>query len=841
MPTRNRYEELKPLLNWNQDLREDEQIHLQETALEFIVPAGYGAAYAFDSNGHVAGFKFGRPPFPQRLLELLVSFPYLERLVFYCQGSAELIELPPSLGGLDSLRFASISGNIRSFPEEILRLGIPIVAESSERPPLHGDTLPNGLDAVRLLAGQFERSKDPVAGEGKDPELRYETELHFYQSLSRSQRDALRESTAHSVGFFVQSSILEDPPIEILARGNEAIASYFRERGVASLKLNEVKVLLVGNGGCGKTSLVKQIVGEKFDPVESQTHGINIRTHALESEESGRITANFWDFGGQEVMHATHQFFLSKRSLYILVLDGRKEEDPEYWLQHIQSFGGDSPIIIVLNKIDEHPAFDLNRRFLTGKYPGITGFFKVSCATGYGIKNLKDTMHRQLDSATILQTKWPRVWFRVKERLEHLESNYISMAEYNSICEDEGVSDYSSRDALIDFLNDLGVVLHFRDLQLLDTHVLDPRWVTEGVYRIINSEILAKQRGVLRVSQLKDVFKASKINGGFEYPPEKYNYIVELMLKFELCYRLENDSILVPDLLDIQEPELNLDLNSALRFVFEYQYLPKSIMPRFIVRLHKDIREISPWRTGVILEDNALKTTAVVRADEKAKRIYVNVTGNQKRDYFAILRKTISDINGSFEKLSVTERVPLPGFPEELIEYRELIGHELAGKREMFVGRVAQEFSVPQLLNGIEDETARRQYAVQTVINVQGTYINAGSRSAVTTIENKSVLGGESMQYQPQTWEKAASYGAALLLVVSVLFLLIRNQPIADPNLVVALRILLSLMVAVLGASIPGMLGVDLKTGKGIAIRASGALALFVISFFMTPKVLGLH
>jgi internalin A len=32
---------------------------------------------------------------------------------------------------------------------------------------------------------------------------------------------------------------------------------------------------------------------------------------------------NVWDFGGQEIMHATHQFFLTRRSLYLLVLSGR--------------------------------------------------------------------------------------------------------------------------------------------------------------------------------------------------------------------------------------------------------------------------------------------------------------------------------------------------------------------------------------------------------------------------------------------------------------------------------------------------------------------------------------
>jgi hypothetical protein len=51
------------------------------------------------------------------------------------------------------------------------------------------------------------------------------------------------------------------------------------------------------------------------------------------------------------------------------------------------------------------------------------------------------------------------------------------------------------------------------------------------------------------------------------------------------------------------------------------------------------------------------------------------------------------------------------------------------------------------------------------------------------------------------------------------------TQPIADPNLVVALRILLSLRIALLGASVPGMLRVDLTTKKGIAIRAIATLA----------------
>jgi internalin A len=99
-------------------------------------------------------------------------------------------------------------------------------------------------------------------------------------------------------------------------------------------------VILVGGGGSGKTSLVRRFLGENFNVDEPQTHGINIRRWSPKGDLSGSARLYLWDFGRQDIVRATHQFFLSKRSLYIVVLDGRKEEDPEYWLQHIESFGG---------------------------------------------------------------------------------------------------------------------------------------------------------------------------------------------------------------------------------------------------------------------------------------------------------------------------------------------------------------------------------------------------------------------------------------------------------------------------------------------------------------------
>ncbi len=93
------------------------------------------------------------------------------------------------------------------------------------------------------------------------------------------------------------------------------------------------------------------------------------------------------------------------------------------------------------------------------------------------------------------------------------------------------------------------------------------------------------------------------------------------------------------------------------------------------------------------------------------------------------------------------------------------------------------------------------------------------------------------MTYKPAVWERICVVAAAFIIVALVVLLAVRNQPINDPNVVVMVRILLSVAVAALGATIPGFLNVSLR-GPGLIVRAGGALALFVLSYFFTPKVL---
>jgi hypothetical protein len=78
---------------------------------------------------------------------------------------------------------------------------------------------------------------------------------------------------------------------------------------------------------------------------------------------------------------------------------------------------------------------------------------------------------------------------------------------------------------------------------------------------------------------------------------------------------------------------------------------------------------------------------------------------------------------------------------------------------------------------------------------------------------------------------------AAVVVVALAVFLLVRNQPIADPKLFFVLRVVMSLSAATLGSTIPGFLNVG-WSGGSLVIRAGGALALFVLTFIYTPDLL---
>src|SRR5258708_7088614 len=116
---------------------------------------------------------------------------------------------------------------------------------------------------------------------------------------------------------------LVTPPPEIVTRGRLATLNFLRELYQSSFTRYESKLLIVGEGTTGKTSLLRALRNDSFIRDLPMTHGIEINQLKL-PHATHEIILNTWDFGGQQIYHATHQFFLTQRSLYIFVWNARQ-------------------------------------------------------------------------------------------------------------------------------------------------------------------------------------------------------------------------------------------------------------------------------------------------------------------------------------------------------------------------------------------------------------------------------------------------------------------------------------------------------------------------------------
>ncbi len=487
----------------------------------------------------------------------------------------------------------------------------------------------------------------------------------------------------------------EQPPI---------IISYYLSRLKNKQPIHEAKMLLVGQGDVGKTCLRKRLLRDQYEPTRNKTDGIDIESWKIQINDK-ELQANIWDFGGQEVMHSTHQFFLTKRSLYILVLDTtiREEENRiEYWLKIIQSFGKDSPVVIVGNKADQHP-LDIDKTGLLNKYPQIKAFFEVSCKTAQGITELAEFIKQEINRLEHIDDLLPLPWFNVKEKLEELDKDYIPYDKYEEICEAEGIEEEDKQQILIRLLNDLGIALNFQDdPRLEDTHVLNPEWVTNGVYKILNDrKIIVDDRGILKITELKRILNKQR------YPVRKHLFITGMMRKFELCFDLEPDKqFLIPDILPKEEPYTG-GWDKTLAFEYHYPVLLGSIMSRFIVRMNHYIYQKTYWRNGVVLEHEG--NLALVKADREDKIIKIRVKGkeNTRRNLLTAIRSQFDYIHKTIPGIVPVEKVPLINHPEIILDYQELQGLEAMGETSYPIGKLRKRILLSELLDGISSESDR--------------------------------------------------------------------------------------------------------------------------------------
>ena len=119
------------------------------------------------------------------------------------------------------------------------------------------------------------------------------------------------------------------------------------------------KVVLLGETGVGKTSIISRYVHNNFSEVLMSTMGASFATKKLEIDSEHKIKFQIWDTAGQERFRSLAKIFYQNASVAILVYDITRRDTfdkiKNFWIKEIKE-NAPSDIILALagNKSDNY-------------------------------------------------------------------------------------------------------------------------------------------------------------------------------------------------------------------------------------------------------------------------------------------------------------------------------------------------------------------------------------------------------------------------------------------------------------------------------------------------------
>jgi internalin A len=438
----------------------------------------------------------------------------------------------------------------------------------------------------------------------------------------------------------------------------EILDFYFRVQDPTETEpLYEAKLLIVGEGETGKTSLARKIQNEfyELDPEQDSTHGIDVIRWNFSLDNGIRFRVNIWDFGGQEIYHQTHQFFLTERSLYILVADTRKENtDFYYWLKVIELLSNNSPVLIVKNEKYDRQC-EVNDRQLRGEFTNLEKVLATNLARNRGIAEIKAAIAHYITQLPHVGTPLPKLWVRIRAVLENSDRNTLTLEEFFTLCRANFLTDKKDMLRLSRYLHDLGVCLHFQaDPVLKHTVILKPDWATSAVYQVLETPLIKENYGRFNLDHLAVIWSDT------EYEDLR-DELLHLMLRFKLCYGISGyqGEYIAPHLLSPHQPDYAWDATHNLVLRYQYDFMPKGILTRFIVEQHCLIEhQTQVWKSGVILTNGQARAEVIEYYRYSSGEIRVRIAGRDRKELLTILNHEFQKIHTSYERLQYSTLIP---------------------------------------------------------------------------------------------------------------------------------------------------------------------------------------
>lgn len=566
----------------------------------------------------------------------------------------ELSSLPTSFRNLVALEELVLSKNpLRRFPPEIADL------ESLRRLILDETE----LEALPAEVGSLGNLHTIILSNNHLQDLpNWLGDLNIQWPSSEHQR-----ATGFSV---VHNPLLKLPP-DIRNLGGSEILTYLQAKRSAQRALWECKTLIVGEGDIGKTWLYEALNGRLGGGNRKQdgaTIGIEVGVleldHPLKPEV--RMRLHCWDFAGQAQNYATHQFFFHEQSLILLVWNLRAGYEAgrlRKWLGNLRDRAPQAKVIIVGTQLDQ-PHADYPERDLRRDFSQVVDVFKVSNLTGEGIDQLRESLRLHASKMETMGQQWPDTWWKGAEALSAVgaECKHITLTRAFEALERAGVGS-GEAPILLGWLNALGRVVHYaQSPELSNMVILDPRWLTNCIGKVLASQEVTDHRGILRREHLMQLWP--------DLDEATRGQLVAVMNRFDLAYEIPDDPqdrcVVVEKLPANSAPfESTWEAAAAkseVRLRYELTELHPGIPSWFIARNHRFTQNLH-WLRGVLFGQPRIApiSIALVQADPDRRVVEFAVRGLLPQGFMSILTDSFEDtVTRLYPGMSFLRIVPCP-------------------------------------------------------------------------------------------------------------------------------------------------------------------------------------
>ena len=420
---------------------------------------------------------------------------------------------------------------------------------------------------------------------------------------------------------------LNDPPRNIQRETRDCIR-YLHSKLRCAKGFYKMKLMLVGLANRGKTTLVARLQGKECG--DESTVGVDV-SEWLYKPSIGRRPFQFsiWDFGGQEEYYATHQCFLSQRSLYLLLFNlkhgegGVQELKP--WLNNIALRAPRSCVIIVgthLDEVEDEEREEVDNllqkvgQFATAYSSKVQIVEVIPVGLKKRIENvglLKEAIYNHAANyktrggQVIMGQKIPASYHALDKQLETVQTDVryghrepiMHAEEFKTMVQQMNLADIQDDEELKTatlFLGDVGSLLHYDDRShnLNELYFVDPRWLCDMMAKVvtIRERNPFVKKGILSSKDIPMLFKDDK------FPWQYFEQYLTLLDRFEIALPLDNKQVLIPSMLPDIRPESFEEEESAdpplySRFImFNAADTPPGFWSRLLSRIMHSVPQV---------------------------------------------------------------------------------------------------------------------------------------------------------------------------------------------------------------------------------------------------------